>query len=263
MASSIKKNPKKKIPIGELALLLLACLGAAALFGLRIINLPSFRPPAFVEPAASAPASLMLPEMETVQPVPANSKTSRLKETIRPNIQPAAEDQPEPWEQEYTVQPEDVLQITVFEEPDLTTKARVSRKGQVVFPMLGPVPVAGLTVSEVQQKLTDLLGQDYLVHPQVQVFVDKPRNVFVTGQVHKPGSYPVSTEKPTTVMEIIALAGGFTQDADLNGTRIVRTKNGKKESIRVRISDIIRKGDKQKDETVRPDDIIFVPESFF
>jgi len=173
------------------------------------------------------------------------------------------QEQVEPWEQEYTVQPEDVLQITVFEEPDLTTKTRVSRSGQIVFPMLGQVPVMGLTVSQVQEKLTELLGKEYLVHPQVQVFVDKPRNVFVTGQVHKPGSYPVSTEKPTTVMEIVAMAGGFTEEADLNGTRIIRKHHGEKQTIRVRITDIIRKGDTEKDETVRPDDIIFVPESFF
>jgi polysaccharide export outer membrane protein len=169
----------------------------------------------------------------------------------------------EPWEQEYTVQPEDVLQITVFEEPDLTTKVRVSRAGQIVFPMLGQVSVSGLTVSEVQERLTDLLGADYLVHPQVQVFVDKPRNVLVTGQVRRPGSYPLSTERATTVMELVALAGGFTEDADLNGTRIIRMKNGEKQTIRVRVTDIIRKGDKEKDEIVRADDILFVPESFF
>ena len=175
----------------------------------------------------------------------------------------APQEQTEPWEQEYTVQPEDVLQISVFEEPDLTTKVRVSRSGQITFPMLGQVSVTGLTVSQVQEKLTELLGKEYLVHPQVQVFVDKPRNVFVTGQVHKPGSYPVSTEKPTTVMEVVAMAGGFTEEADLNGTRIIRKHNGEKQTIRVRVTDIIRKGDKEKDETVRPDDILFVPESFF
>ena len=164
---------------------------------------------------------------------------------------------------EYTVQPEDVLQISVFEEPDLATKARVSRGGEVVFPMLGRVQVAGLTVSQVQEKLTRLLGEDYLVHPQVQVFLETSRNVFVTGEVMKPGSYPTSTEKPTTVMEIITLAGGFTKEAELNGTRIIRMEDGQRKTIRVRVADIIRKGDKGVDTTVRPDDIVYVPESFF
>ena len=186
-----------------------------------------------------------------VQPSPAVS--------VKPASEPAAASS----EQEYTVQSEDVLQITVYEEPDLTTKARVSRNGEITMPLLGQVAVAGLTVPAVQEKLAHLLEKDFLVHPQVQVFVDKPRNVFVTGQVHRPGSYPVSVERPTTVIEAITLAGGFTQDADLNGTRIIRRVNGEKRTIRIRVTDIIRQGDKSKDETVRAEDIIFVPESFF
>lgn len=164
---------------------------------------------------------------------------------------------------EYMIQAEDVLQVTVFEEPDLTTKARVSRDGDITFPLLGQVAVAGLTVAQAQERLAQLLGEEYLVHPQVQVFVDKPRNVFVTGEVHRPGSYPVSVERETTIMEVISMAGGFTEDADLNGARIIRIENGQKRSIRVRVGDIVRKGDKGQDVGVLPDDIIFVPESFF
>ena len=164
---------------------------------------------------------------------------------------------------EYTVQPEDVLQVTVFEEPDLTTKVRVIRTGEITYPLLGKVRVAGMTVDQVQEKLTELLERDYLVHPQVQVFIDKPRNVFVSGQVHRPGSYPVSVEKATTVMEVISLAGGFTQDADLNGTRIIRMENGQKKTLRVRLADVVNKGDKGQDTVVQPEDIVFVPESFF
>lgn len=164
---------------------------------------------------------------------------------------------------EYTVQPEDILQITVFEEPDLATKARVSRTGEITFPLVGQVAVGGLTVGQVQEKLTQLLAEDYLVHPQVQVYIDTPRNVFVTGKVVKPGSYPISTERPATVMEMITLAGGFAEEADLNGTRIIRTEKGEKKVIHVRVSDIIREGDKGQDVTVYPEDIIYVPESFF
>lgn len=164
---------------------------------------------------------------------------------------------------EYVVQPEDVLQISVFEEPDLATKARVSRDGEITFPLLGQVALAGLTVVQAQERLAQLLGENYLVHPQVQVFVDKPRNVFVTGEVHRPGSYPVSVERETTIMEVLSMAGGYTEDADLNGTRIIRMENGQKRTLRVRVGDIIRKGDKSQDVGVLPDDIVFVPESFF
>jgi polysaccharide export outer membrane protein len=167
---------------------------------------------------------------------------------------------------EYTIQPEDVLKITVFEEPDLTTTARVTSAGEIIFPLLGRVSVVGLTVTQVQERLTALLAADYLVNPQVQVFLDttaNPRRVFITGAVNRPGSYTISAERQTTIMEAIAMAGGFSKEAAVNKTRIVRVENGIEKTINVRISDIVKKGDKTQDVGVRPNDIIFVPESFF
>jgi polysaccharide export outer membrane protein len=165
----------------------------------------------------------------------------------------------------YTIQPEDVLQITVYEEPDLTTRARVTSRGEVTFPLLGNVPVAGLMLEQVQDKLTRLLETDYLVNPQVQVFIEsyRPLNVFVTGSVSRPGSYPIPTERPTTVMEAVAMAGGFSEEAAINKTRIIRIENGLEKTIEVRVNDIITRGDKAKDVVVYANDIIFVPESFF
>lgn len=167
--------------------------------------------------------------------------------------------------EDYTIQSEDVLQITVYEEPDLTTKARVTSSGEITVPLLGRVAVQGLTIAEVQEKITKLLAEDYLVNPQVQVFIETyhPRNVFVTGSVNKPGSYPLPTEKPTTLMEAITMAGGFNEKAAIDQTRIIRIENGQEKTIVVRVNEIIKKGDKSKDVAVEPNDIIFVPESFF
>lgn len=167
--------------------------------------------------------------------------------------------------EEYRVQPEDILQITVYEEPDLTTKVRVAGSGEINFPLLGRVRVAGLSVIEVQEKVTRLLAEDYLVNPQVQVFIESyhARNVFVTGSVNKPGSYPLPPGKPTTLMEAITMAGGFSKAAAVNGTRIIRIENGHETTINVKANDIMKKGDKAKDVEVRPNDVIFVPESFF
>lgn len=166
----------------------------------------------------------------------------------------------------YTVQPDDVLQITVYEEPDLTTRARVEASGAITLPFLGNVPVIGLTVTQIQQKLTELLAADYLVNPQVQVFIETyhPRSVVVTGAVNKPGSYALSTEKVTSVMEAIAMAGGFSEEAAPNGTRIIRMENGQEKTISVKVNDIVKRGGgKTKDVAVQSNDIVFVPESFF
>ena len=167
--------------------------------------------------------------------------------------------------EEYKIQAEDILQITVYEEPDLTTKVRVTTSGEINFPLLGRLKVVGLSVMELQEKITQMLTADYLVNPQVQVFIETyhAREVFVTGAVTKPGSYPLPAGKMTTVMEAITMAGGFTKAASINGTRIIRIENGKETTISVRANDIIKKGDKSKDVEVRPNDVVFVPESFF
>ncbi len=167
--------------------------------------------------------------------------------------------------EEYKIETGDLLHITVFEQPDMETKARVT-KGEISFPLLGNVPVEGLAISELEKKFEMLLEKDYLVNPRVSVRVEEyhPKKVFVLGSVDKPGAYELSKEKPTTVLEAITMAGGFTKTAAVNDTKIIRkAAGGKEETIKVRISDITQKGDKDKDVTVLPNDVVFVPESFF
>lgn len=203
------------------------------------------------------------------EPIPLNpiAGSPAIKEAgTGSDVPPAlAGSQPDFEIKEYQVQPEDVLQITVYEEPDLTTKVRVAGSGEINFPLLGRIRVAGLSVIEVQEKLTQLLAEDYLVNPQVQVFVETyhERSVFVTGAVGKPGSYPLPMGKPTTLMEAVAMAGGFNEKAAVNSTRIVRIESGHEKTIYVKANDIVKKGDKNKDVEVYPNDVIFVPESFF
>ena len=203
----------------------------------------------------SAPAYAEAPE---TQPAQAPQGEAFSADEFRQNFRDPAQD-------EYRVQPDDVLQIDVYEEPDLTTKVRVTGSGEINFPLLGRMYVAGLSVIEVQEKFTQSLGQDYLVNPQVQVFIETyhARNVFVAGAVAKPGSYALPTGRPTTVMEAITMAGGFSEDAAINNTRIIRIQEGREQTIPVKVNDIIKKGDKNKDVQVLPNDVIFVPESIF
>lgn len=167
--------------------------------------------------------------------------------------------------QNYRIQPEDVLKITVYEHDDLETTARVSSTGEISFPLLEKVNVSGLTVREVEDMLRHDLEQDYLVNAHVQVFIENyhTKQVTVLGAVNKPGKYAMNTEKGTTVLEAIALAGGFTNVANVNGTRVVRTLDDEEQSLPIRVTDITKKGMKEKDIQIRAGDIIFVPESFF
>ncbi|MBN3038437.1 MAG: polysaccharide export protein [Candidatus Omnitrophica bacterium] len=165
----------------------------------------------------------------------------------------------------YRLQPEDVLYITVYEQPDLETRTRIGSTGEISFPLLGKLDVADLTVSELKDKIEQLLEKDYLVNPQVQVFIEQYhiKQVSVLGEVQKPGKYDMYTERETTVLEAIAMAGGFTNIADANGTKIIRKENNEELTIPIKISDITKKGMKEKDIPLKPGDIVFVPESFF
>ena len=165
----------------------------------------------------------------------------------------------------YKIQPEDVLSITVYEHDDLKTKARVSTNGKISFPLLGKVEVAGLTVQEVEDYLKFALEEDYLVKADTQVFIENyhVKQITVLGAVKEPGKYDMNTEKETTILEAIALAGGFTKVASKNGTRIIRNEGDEEKAIPIRITDITKKGMKDKDVALQSGDVIFVPESFF
>ncbi|MBU3910989.1 MAG: polysaccharide biosynthesis/export family protein [Candidatus Omnitrophica bacterium] len=166
---------------------------------------------------------------------------------------------------EYKVDAGDVLLIAVYEQPDLTTKTRVTSKGTITFPLLEEIQVKGFSVGEIERKITMLLKKDYLVNPQVNVFIEDYRSdkVFVMGFVNKPGEYELSKDRATTVLEAITMAGGFKEGAAPNGTKVLRIENGQELTITVKVTDITRKGEKDKDVPVKPGDIVVVPENFF
>jgi len=167
--------------------------------------------------------------------------------------------------EDYKIETGDVLSVTVYDQQDLTTKTRVGPNGEINFPLIGTINVGGFTVDEAQKKITSLLAKDYLVNPQVNVFIEEyhPKKVFVMGFVNKPGEYELTKDRQTTFLEAITMAGGFRQGAAQNGTKVIRIEGGKEVTIPVRVTDITEKGDKVKDILLKPGDIIIVPESFF
>jgi len=171
----------------------------------------------------------------------------------------------EPNSTEYKLQSTDVIIITVHSQPDLTTKTRVTSEGYITFPLLGKVMVQGLTVQELEQKIKALLEKDYLVNAQVVVFIEEyhPRQVSVIGEVKTPGKFDMPVEKNLTLMQAIAMAGGFTKHADITKTRIMRVSGEDKKTILVNVKDITERGEKDKDVALSPEDMVFVPESFF
>jgi len=94
------------------------------------------------------------------------------------------------------------------------------------------------------------------------LYFPKPDFFYIIGQVQKPGSYPY-LQKRVTLVEAISMAGGFTQIAARNRTRIIRVENGIEKIIEVKVDAITNSGKKGQDVTIQPEDVIVVPESFF
>jgi len=115
--------------------------------------------------------------------------------------------------QDYKIGPEDLLEISVFEVENLSTKVRVSAQGNISLPLLGVLRVKGLTANELEKEIKDLLAEKYLQDPHVSVFIKEYRSqrVSLIGMVEKPGVYEVSG--PKTVLDMLALSGGLKEDA--------------------------------------------------
>lgn len=165
---------------------------------------------------------------------------------------------------DYRISGADLLQITVLGEKDFDRQARVGQNGAISFPLVGSVAVAGKTTAEAEKALAEGL-KDYLVAPQITIFIKEYGNkkIFVFGQVFKPGAVELPTETKMTVLEAISQVGGFTRIAAPDRTRVIRSVNGKSESFEIEVSAITKRGEKQKDLALEPNDIVFVPESFF
>jgi polysaccharide export outer membrane protein len=139
---------------------------------------------------------------------------------------------------DYVVGPGDVLDVIVFGNADLSWAPTVQTNGSVALPLLGEVPVAGLTVAAVKQKLTDLLGRDYLVNPQVEVRVKEFHSQFYTvlGEVNSPGRKPLRSR--TRLIDALVEAGGFSPRAsgDVTITRGEGLFASGQRTLRLRLS---------------------------
>jgi polysaccharide biosynthesis/export protein len=120
---------------------------------------------------------------------------------------------PTPDRNDYRVGPGDVLEITVLGNTDLSRSVTVQPSGSIAFPLLNEVPVAGLTVSEIQRKMTALLVKDFLVDPHVEVKVKEFQSQFVIvlGEVNTPGRKVL--RGGSRLVDVLVEAGGFTPRA--------------------------------------------------
>ena len=153
----------------------------------------------------------------------------------------------------------DMVRVSVFRNPELTTEARVSERGTILFPMIGEVPVAGLTPSQAGARIADKLRSGkYVVNPEVTVSMMQvnSRQVSVLGNVMKPGRYPIDSTS-AHLTDFIALAGGVGPTGSDEVT-IITSRGGKPEKIEVDLAEMFRRGDLSRNLALEPGDTIYV-----
>ena len=156
---------------------------------------------------------------------------------------------------------DDVFEVRVLSEPDLSGAYRVAADGTVDYPFAGRISVVGLRSGEVQELIAGKLRDGYLRKPQVSVMVKEwnSRKVSVIGQVQKPG--PVVYFPNMTVVDAIAGAGGFTPIASKNSVTLRREVKGTVESRNCPVADISE--GREPNIVLRPGDILVVEERLF
>lgn len=158
---------------------------------------------------------------------------------------------------DYRIGPLDTLDVTVFQEPELSAKGlQVDASGQIALPLAGAVEAKGKTTLELSAEIEKLFGAKYLKDPQVTVSVatSVSQRVSIQGEVTEPGVYQVSG--PTTLLEVLSMAKGETDVAKLNEVVIFRNVNGERMGAVFDVASI-RRG-QAADPSVQGNDMIVV-----
>lgn len=164
---------------------------------------------------------------------------------------------------EYIIGPEDVLEISVWKNAELSKTVNVRPDGMISLPLIGDVMAADRTPNQLRKAIIEKL-KEYQETVVVSVIVQEVRsyNIYILGEVVNPGIY--SLQRRTTLLQAIAMAGGFNQFASKNKILVIREQTADsagEEKIKIRFDDILSTNSKMPDKnlTLKPGDTIFVP----
>lgn len=160
---------------------------------------------------------------------------------------------------EYVIGPSDVLAVNVWRDSELSRTVLVRPDGKISLPLVGELEVSGLTASKVQQLIVQKLDS-YISKPQVAVIVTevKSRTYIVVGKVARPGSFEL--DKPTTVLEAIAIAGGFVEFAKLSKIYVIRRgPDGAQNRLPFNYKKVLNGREAAENIELQPGDTVVVP----
>jgi len=158
----------------------------------------------------------------------------------------------------YLIGPEDVLSIVFWRDKDMTTDVAVRPDGKISLSLINEVAAAGLTPDQLRERLTEE-SKKYMEDANITVVVKQinSRKVYISGQVAKQGTFPLIA--PTTVMQLISLAGGLAEFADSKNIVVIRTENGRQVAHKVNYKDVMAGKKLAQNIELRPGDTVLVP----
>jgi polysaccharide export outer membrane protein len=180
------------------------------------------------------------------------------KAPAKADVKPTPSPAPGSEDPNYVIGAEDMLDINVWKEPDVSRVVPVRPDGKISLPLLNDVQAAGLKPTELAAQITDKLHKWYN-DPQVTVIVTaiNSRRIYVTGEVNRPGAYPMLPDM--TVLQALASTGGFTLYANKSKIYVLRTVDGKQVKLPVDYKKITNGQNPEQNVLLRPGDTIVVP----
>lgn len=215
---------------------------------------PSFAQQPTPSTAGTQPTPTPAPPTATATPAPPTASATAAAPRAATPVVPAGVVTPI----DYVIGPDDVLTIVFWREQDLSSEVAVRPDGKISLPLLNEIQASGLTPEQLRANLTKAADR-YVEDPAVTVVVKtiNSRKVFITGQVGKPGPYALSA--PTTVLQLIATAGGVQEYAKVERIVVMRTENGRTVSHKFNYKQVSQGKNLQQNIELKPGDTIVVP----
>ncbi len=187
---------------------------------------------------------------------PAAGAAQSMPPTAAPAAAPRATDPVVP--PGYVIGTDDLLSIVFWKDKDMSTDAQVRPDGRIALPLINEVQAAGLTPEQLRERITEE-SKKYMEDASITVVVRQinSRKVFITGEVNKPGPYPLTSA--ITVMQLIASAGGLREYADSKKIVIMRNEGGKPLSLKFNYKEVTSGKNLHQNIELKPGDTVVVP----
>lgn len=158
----------------------------------------------------------------------------------------------------YVIGPSDALSVVFWRDKDMSAEVTVRPDGKISLPLINEIVAGGLTPEQLRVRIVEA-ATAYIEDPNLTVVVRevRSRNVFITGNVAKPATYPLTGEM--TVLQLIAVAGGLQEYADEKNIVVIRTESGRQQYLKFNYKDVVRQKRLAQNVVLKPGDTVVVP----